>query len=545
MTISRNLSEQIKFNDFLIRSIKKSAFASGSQLAELLVSEFSVTSEYARKIVQRAATAKILKSSKPYTFGKGQYIYVLPDNELEYDQVMDICKKSKPPIYRLMATIKDNNGIISKYDAIKITGAPKGKSSTKVETVDDMIKLLSRMEFVYEQKDQHDVSYVIRKQDFERLPDQDEKSLMQSCYNRMVMDCSLIPDVLRWMSSINLIDTKTNVPIYRNKKVPAIGASHNNILWDAYCYTKTTGINDVLGAIATTADKQTMVAFDIVLSNEYTDLMLDGFVSRIQINRHSVKGSKRKIFPIVVYNDASEFVLNKIRKLGILAIDIGSIFGARIYSVIQRLDEINNKLLSNSTNVELAVEGILQDIRDAGQEEALKDLKGVLFETLMYPLIKNLFPDAMIERGRTLKLQLPNGSSEYYEYDYLVYSNRPKELIIIELKGYNSSAAIPVGDSNTKSTLSWFFRRTLPFAGKFFKDRIAEGLVLKGVYMTTANFWKEAKEYIGTMNKGKLKPKSLSTGYDRKDLITLLSERGFDKEVQIIDKFYTKEEEHE
>ncbi|WP_276133047.1 hypothetical protein [Polluticoccus soli] len=543
MTTNQTINEQLRFNEFLIAVIRKTAFASGSQLSELLVSQFQISSEYARKIVQRASTAKILKSSKPYTFGKGQYIYVLPNNELEYDQVMEICKRSKPPMYRLMASIRKNSGIVSKYDAIKITGAPKGKSSTKVETIDDILKLLSRMDFVYEAKDHRDITYVIKKEDFVRLPESNEKELMQSYYNRMTMDCSLIPDVLRWMNSINLFDNKTSVPIYRNKKMPAVGASHNNILWDAYCYTKTTGINDILGAAANTTDKQTMVALDIVLSSEYSELMLDGFLSRIQINRNSVKGAKRKIFPIVVYNDISELVLNKLKKLGILAIDIGSIFGAKIYSVIQRLGEIDDKLLYSSNNVETTVEAILQDIRDAGQEDALKDLKGVLFEALMYPLIKNLYPDALIERGRTLAIQPANGEKEYYEYDYIVHSNRPKELVVIELKGYNSAAAISVGDKNTKSTLGWFFRRTLPFAGKFFKDKIADGMTLKGIYMTTANFWKEAQDYIVLMNKGKLKPRALSTGYSRVDLIALLNDKGFEKEVQIINKFYVKQEE--
>lgn len=536
-------SEQKQFNEFLVAQIKKMAFASGGQLSELLVAKFGVSGEYARKIVQRSATAKILKSSKPYSFGKGQYIYVLPNNQVEFDHVMRICEKSKPPLYRLMASIRDNNGILSKYDAIKITGAPKGKSSTKVESIDDMIKVLSRMDFVYEQKDHRDITYIILKRAFERLNEVEEKALIEPCFNKMVMDCSLIPDILRWMGKINLIDTKISTPIYRNKKTPNIAANHNNILWDAFCYTKTTGINDIVGAAADSVDKQTMVALDVVLSEKYSQNHLDGFFSRIQIHRNSVKGAKRKIFPVVVYNECSDFVLNRLRKLGFMAIDVGSIFGAKIYSVLQRLSEINNKLFNSVGTFEKTIESILQDIRDAGQEDALKDLKGVLFEVLMYPLIKNIFPDAKIERGRTLSVTLEGGVKEYYEYDYIVHSNAPNELVVIELKGYNSAAAIPIGDRDTKSTLNWFFRRTLPFAKEYFKKEISDGAMFKAMYITTGVYWQEAQNYLLKMNEGKLKPNAVNIGYQRESLLELLSERNFTTEVKIIKKFYTQEEE--
>src|SRR5690606_39563254 len=46
----------------------------------------------------------------------------------------------------------------------------------------------------------------------------------------------------------------------------------------------------------------------------------------------------------------------------------------------------------------------------------------------------------------------------------------PPELIFIELKGYNSGATIPLGDQNTKSSLKWFFRRTLPFGIKQYRS---------------------------------------------------------------------------
>lgn len=366
MTKTYNTSEHNQFNDFLRAEMKDLAFASGGQLSEILAAKFDVSKVYARKIVQRATKANILKSSKPYIFGKGQFIYILPNNELEFEYVMQICQSSKPPMYRLMLSLLKNQGILSKYDAIKIAGTPNGKSSTKVETIDDIIKVLSRMDFVYEQKDTMETMYIIQKKNFERLPELQEKELMQDCYNKMVIDCSLIPDVLRWLNNINLIDNQTSTPIYRNKKIPSIGAIHNNILWDAFSYTKTTGINAVVGSIANIPEKQTLVVLDVVLSEEYSETLLDGFYSRVQINRNSVKTAKRKVFPIVIFKKCSDFVSNRLRKLGFLAIDVGSIFGSKVYSVISRLSEINSSIFTSNGNIEKLVENILEDIRDVG-----------------------------------------------------------------------------------------------------------------------------------------------------------------------------------
>lgn len=535
VTNSKASLEQERFNEFLSRQVIESVFASGSQLSQMLINKFNVSSEYARKIIQRAADSQKIKSSKPYTFGKGQYIYVTPTNRINISHVLAVCKKSRPPLYRLIKTLIDNGGIVSKYEAMKITASPNGLSSTKVEILDDMVKLLGRMDLAYEKRDIHDINYILLKENSEMLDSPSELSLMNNHFNKMVIDCSLIPDILRWMININLIDN-SNV-IYRNKKTPGIGANHNNLLWDAFSYTKTTGINEIVGAKADTKEKQTMVALDVVLSVPYNEVHLDGFYNRIQINVNSVKGKKRKILPVVIYRECNDYILNKMKKLGFLAFDIGSIFGAKIYSVLKRLNEVN-QLFTSDRNVEASIEAILEDIRNAGQEDALKDLKGVLFETMMYPVISRLFSEATIDRGKTLTMVNEKGEKEYYEYDYIVNSNHPKEIVIIELKGYLSSATIPLGNSDTKSSLRWFFLRT-PFAAKYFNKDISDGKKMRAVYMTSAQFWDDGRAFIGKMNEGKLKPKFLNVGYERTDLLALLEELEFHNEIKLIKKFYT------
>lgn len=195
---------------------------------------------------------------------------------------------------------------------------------------------------------------------------------------------------------------------YRSRNVPSIGAMHNNILWDAFAYTKTTGINELQGAFADTVKKQTLVTLDVVMSRTYTQVDLEGFLSRVQLNINSAK-TKRKVLPVIIYKEIEDIALNTARKLGFIAFDIGSIFGKNIYRVIENIFSINmdfDKLDSGDT-----IEETLKILETSGQEEALKQLRGALFEALLYPLMKQLYPNAEIYPGKILYIEHKDGSN--------------------------------------------------------------------------------------------------------------------------------------
>jgi len=529
---------QDKYNNFLNQVLEEKLFASGNELRKKIVEKFpAVTETYARKILTRAVADKIIRSSSPYTFGKGQYIYLYEGQNLDKEKIKSISEKNRPPIFRLLEFMDMNNGIISSYEAAKITASPVVNGKTKVQSIQDIVKILRRFEVVYEKMDENGVNYILYKIDLpEMLQPGVEKELMANHYSKMVLDSSLIPDIIRWVTKANLID---NLKVtYRNKKRPQFGAIHNNLVWDVIGYTKSTGINHIVGAKADTIEKQTLVALDIVIATEYSQEHLDGFLNRVQINLNSVVAGERKILPIIFYRTCSDFVLHKISKLGFIAFDVGSVFGTKIYYVLQKLKEVNDLVLLGG-DTDRTIDEILKTIREAGQEDALKDVKGVLFEVLMYPLLKNLYPDAQIERNKILKTE--DGKKEEYEYDYIIKSNNPKEIVIVELKGYNSNVRISLGDKDKKQTLKWFFNRTIPFAKTKYGNEIGEGKLIKAVYMTTAGFYKDTPEFIEAMNNSKLKAKNLNVAYNREELIELLTEKGFMSEVKTIKDFYTKE----
>lgn len=540
MTKILNESEQEKYGAFIYNILLEKLFQSGGELRKLLVDKFYVNDAHARKIIERAAKTRDIKSSKPYTFGNGQYIYLLPDQDLDVTKIKLICRHKRPPLYRLLQAMEDNNGIISHYEGLKITASVDQSSSTKVNTLQDMLKILIKLELVYEKGDANGINYIIFRDDFDKNSVTTDAKLMAQHYNKMIIDSSLMPDIIRWLAKSNLLENVN--AIYRNKKKPSIGAKQNNLYWDAYGYTKVTGINPMLGAEATTIDKQTLVVLDVVLSEDYKQLDLDGFLARVQININSVKSGVRKIMPIVVYKSCSDEVLNKLKKLGFLAFDIGSIFGTQIYMILNKLKEVNDLLLADR-DIERSVNDVLKVIRSAGQEDALKDLRGVLFEVLMFPVLKSIYSSASVVRGKTYSTKDETGKKEGYEYDYIFNSSNPEEIVVVELKGYNSSVSIPLGDNNKKGSLKWFFDRTLPFAKTHFKKEIGEGKKFKAIYITSAHFWQDGKDYIAKLNKGGLKSAKMDVAYDRTALLNLLKENSFKKEVELIEQYYTKENE--
>jgi hypothetical protein len=274
-----------------------------------------------------------------------------------------------------------------------------------------------------------------------------------------------------------------------------------------------------------------------VLSRSYNQIDLDGFLSRVQININSAK-SKRKILPIIIYKDIEDSVLNKAKKLGFIAFDIGSIFGRNIYRVVDNLYSINlnlDKLTSGDT-----IEETLEILETSGQEEALKQLRGALFEALLYPLIKRLYPNAEIYPGKILYQKDEEGAKLSHEYDYLIKSSQPKEIVLIELKGYSSKATIDLGTYEEKGTLKYFFNNAVPFAKTKFREEISEGKRLTASFITSGNYWADGLEYLTDLNEGRLKPSELNLHYNGTELLSLLEKYNFEHEVKTIKKYFMK-----
>ncbi len=162
---------------------------------------------------------------------------------------------------------------------------------------------------------------------------------------------------------------------------------------------------------------------------------------------------------------------------------------------------------------------------------------------MLFQLLKQQYPNAEIIPNyyyskSSLDEETLQEKKEGYEYDYIIKSSNPKEIVVVELKGYHAKYNIPLGDYETKNTVKWFFSKTLPFLKDRFTKDISEEYVYKGSYITSSNYEDDAIEYLNIINEGKLKPKKLDVYYDRNKLLELFEENGFKSLKSIIEKYY-------
>lgn len=526
------------YDEFILTHLKRKIFIVSTELTSLLIDKFGISNDNARQIINRACKNDVIKSSTPFTFGVGRFAYTLPDNYFSYDVIKELCRTLRPPIFRLLEAIDLNDGIISYYEALKITSSPLKKSSSKVDHLDDLIRIIEEKNFIYFRTDENSVKYIVSS----KKTAEESKALMKYQFSKMTLDTVFLKDILDWFSKNNLL-SGINI-IYRNKNTPSLGAEHNNLLWDAFGYTKTTGINSSTSSKSLTADKQTLVVFDVLINRDYNQIDLDGFFDRIHININSVKTNKRKVVPIIVYKNCPEYLLNKIKKLGFLSFDIASIYGSNIFRIIENISKIqlvNYTIESKDFN--LTIEETLKTIKNSGQEDKLKELKGTLFEVMMYQILKHQFPNSDIQSNvfysKDIISEVSNSKTkEKYEYDYIIKSSNPKEIIIVELKGYHADHKIPLGDNSTKQTINWFYRKTLPFIKDKFKKDIEEGYKFKGIYITTSQIEEEALNALHTIHYQSFKPQKVDLFFDRTKLLQYIEQNDFSSLGKIIHKFY-------
>lgn len=499
-------------------------FYYGDQLKALLVEKFGVSDTNARKIINRSADKGLIRSTYPVSFGRGTFAYHTPFKRLGIDELALMARERRPSLYRLISALSTCGGILSYYEALKIAGAPLEVSSTKVKLLDELIEELTVFKLVQLKTDSRKVRYILAVD----IPEDQLEGMMVSHYAKMTVDSIFVYDILGSLKKLNLVDTAQLV--YRNRKFPSIGATHNNFVWDAYGYTSTTGINTVYGGGDKVNAKQTLVVLDIVISRPYMDFDLDGFFSRIQVLLNSSAGP-RKILPIVVFDQISSEVLNRARALGLLSYQMSSFFGQHISHIIGNVAEVKKmeytaKMMENRA-VKLVSESL--GVMDrTGNTDNLQNLKGDFFQSLIYQLLHSIYPDANIEQSVRLGAMdstVNEKPNKRYEYDFVVRHSRTKQVIFVEVKGYRPNAIIRLGDADTPNTLKWFFGRTFLTAKKHYKNPLFQDYVVRSLFITSAGFDVDGKEFLLSLDQGKQKPDELDVGYDGQKLLKLVEQQ--------------------
>lgn len=227
-----------------------------------------------------------------------------------------------------------------------------------------------------------------------------------------------------------------------------------------------------------------------------------------------------------------------------LYFNLGTVFGERIYEVIKNMKLLtfgNLQRLEHEESLTQHIEKSLKALNESGQEENLGNLKGELFERLMFSVLHKIYWGHSITHSYSFSQTTEDGKKEGYEYDYLIETN--DEFIVIELKGYKGEKYIKKGEyikekgKPEQYTVKWFFNWTYQKIKNKFKDN-PRGKHVRGCYITTARFDDDALAVLEKINKSSDKPQNIDAFYDGKKLIELLDNHGMYNEIEVIKKYY-------
>lgn len=499
---------------------KSESFISTELIVILLQQYPNLTSNNCRRIINNALGHNIISSSSPITFSNNQYAYFSTESPSGYEVLSNSIKKYKKALHRVIFALERNSGILTYLDALKISGATLAATSHSIsfESIINELKILQ----IADIHAIHDTKYIVQQKKGIDL------SAIENLHNDLKNTNLLLFLSLNWLIHSNLIDSKQLC--YIGEANNYNGIERNNELWDAFGFSNATGLG------SGNKEFQTIVLIDFSPHHTYEEYDFIGFKERIERTIFSTSGDHRKVLPIIFSYNISPSASSLIKRNGYLYFNISSLLGKNALNIArnytQNITSIEQKISSQNSNFKEEISNSLKDIRESGNETNYANLKGQLFEYLMYPVIQKIYgTNSIITHSYSGSI---NGQK--FECDYLVESN--DENIIIELKGYQKGNIILKGsyDQETKkytpNSILWFLNQTFNLC----IQKLGKRRPNKLCYITTADLEDSAKTELKSRKKNK--PTKLECFYNHETLIKLLKEYDMKNEIKVIEQFY-------
>lgn len=514
-----------KHNEYLISYLEKqkeSAFL-GSDLLKVLLSQFpELNDSSGRKVISQCKKRSLIKSSEPVKFSNNQYAYSSIQSIKGYDLYKNVIKQHKPQLFRIVYALNRNNHILSLNDFYRISGVTTNPEEHTVSS-SQLIEDLESLEIARKSEtDGIEYLYFINNNP---PPDSIEMLKKELKDKNFLLSCCT-----QWLEKSNIISRYSSC--YLGEENQYSGINRNSMFWDSFGYTNTVGLG------STQRDNQTIVIIDFSPKHQYQEYDFKGFKDRVDHLVFSVKHEKRKVMPIVIADSFSPTAITRIRENNYILFSVGSVLGKKALQVSQKYRETVNTIEQHIAQKEYS--SIIDDVSvlytyltDGVNEVNFGNLKGILFEYLMYPVLSHVF----CGKGDRITHHYEKSFNNHkFEFDY--YIETESEDIFIELKGYKKNSVIQLGkkDHEThtpeKNSIRWFLKQynlAKQYLGKR-NDRKT-----KFCYIATCNIHEDGKKVLATMCKEH--PDSLAPYYEYDSLMELLEKHG-KKEKQIVTQFY-------
>ena len=512
--------------NFLDRNKTKSYI--GTELKKILISNFKdLSEENARKVISNCYKKKAILSTEPVTFCNNQYVYFSVKAKEKYSLLKSNIEKYKPQLFRVIYALSRKSGIISLNELYNISGVSISNGSHNV-SFDKLMDDLNYLD-IAELFESDGLKYI-------RFKNKGMNPEGVSSVKEDLKDKNLLLSLFStWLIRSNIVDGKKFCFLGEPNNYE--GISRNDYYWDAFGFTNTVGIGTLQ------KDFQTIVVIDFFHKNKYEEYDFQGFNKKVECLIFSVKGKKRKVLPIVIATEFSPVAKTLIQKHNYMCFNLDSILGKNAVKIsrqyresIEKMEDIITKkdiiTESDQTIVLKNVSNTCNLIQTNGNEVNFGNLKGTLFEYLMYPVLSRIFNQ---NGTRIIHNFAGSVDNEKFECDYRIETE--KENIFIELKGYNREYVIPLGKCDKennkpkKQTIKWFLKK-YELAKKF----VGNERKSKFCYITTSTIEDKAKKVMSQRKKEKAE--ILDYFYEYDSLIELLNNYKLKKEIEVIKQFF-------
>ena len=495
----------------------------GTQLIDILHEQFpELTQTNCRRIIYNALQHALIRSSAPMTFGNNQYAYFSEATDFGYEILSEHIQTYKKALHRVIFALFRNNGVLTFLEAQKISGATLTNESHSV-SFDSILNDLHMLQLI-ETHRIGETCFITQK----RMA----SSCIAGTYSDLKNMNLLLNLSLNWLVRTNMIDAKQLC--YMGESNAYNGIERNNEIWDAFGFSNAVGLGN--------RDKefQTVVLIDFLSNHTYEEYDFSGFKERVDrviysTSRESRK-THRKVLPIIFSHEISPAALSLIKKSGYLYFNITSLLGKNALDITRNfttnISRIEEKIYNKDSDFEREIADSLNEIRESGNETNYGNLKGQLFEYLMYPVIQKIYgQNAIITHSFSGSMD-----NKKFECDYLVETD--EENVVIELKGYDKGNIIMKGvfeqstQKYTPNSVLWFLNQTFHLCCRLLGTRKFN----RFCYITTADLSEDAKNEL--LSRKRNKPSKLECFYTHDSLLKLLEQYEMENEIKVIKQFY-------
>lgn len=500
-----------EYKRFLNRRLRGKALIS-SELVAILSKRYNVKESNARQIIYSLKGEGFLYCIENLNFNANQKAYSLIDDKSLYRTCLNKHKKYLDIILNKM----ELEGYISKFEVGKISGCLFDNSERHL-TLGKVLREI-RIFIQFESKTYNDAEFYV---DTNKIAIFHENIKARDTAEQI--NSKFLGECIKFLKNNNFIEN--SFTLRRYNRYPLKEITFNKICFDAQAFTKSVGLTEGF-----TDRTKTIALFDIELVYGYGIDRFNSFKNRVEIIRNSVISKKRKVLPIVIYNQnlMSKEALREIKKLNYIAFEIKSLFGDNVVNIIELMKSLFYENLNDTNKIEEA----LNYINISGQNGNLGNIKGSFFEMVCYNIFQKLFEDDGLEDISFNEKIRHNGKDA--EIDIILKVRG--ETILIECKAYNTQ--ITLGDErNADGT----FRRhveknVLLFSQKY---RITD---YKICYVSRNGFYQNVHNVLPDY--ASKKSNYLELTYDSDSLISLANTKRqkLEAEISIIEEYFEKTE---